>query len=1110
MTINIANNTARINYTATAGQTAFVIPFVFYNNTDLKVYINSVLKTISVHYTVTGGNGSTGTVTLGTGSTLNDKVTLVRDVPMERTTDLTSSYNAASIDAQLDRIVAQIADLDDKASRTIQINDYELASGLLLPALDNRKGKTIQFNTNTGALEVGPTGADVTALGSVASEIATLAAISANITTVASSNAQVVAVGNSMTSVNAINAALTNVNNVANNIANVNLVGGSIADVNDVADSLGEITAVQAKLTNIDTVAIASTNIGTVAGSIAQVNTVASKIADVTGVNSNIYAITTSNSNSTNINAVASNIDDVNDVANVITKVTNVADNITDVTTVAPAVSNVGTVASNVGSVNTVASNINNINIVAANGGIGATGPQGPQGLTGATGPQGIQGATGPQGPAGPAGSGGGGSGSYTHPNHSGEVTSTGDGATVIASNVVDADNLKVSGNGSNTQFLRSDGDGTFTWATPVDTNTTYSIGDGGLTQKNFTTTLKTKLDGIATGATAYTNANAVSAVTASDLDMGGNKVLFGNVYSTTGDLPSASTYHGMFAHVHGTGKGYFAHNGSWVPLANASDIVTYTVQDGQLSQNNFTDADHTKLDGIATSANNYTHPNHTGEVTSTADGATVIADNVVDEANLKVSNTPTNGYVLTAQSGNTGGLTWAAAASGGGGADLYTANESSPTAQPSATGTNAIAIGDNAISTNTNSFALGKGRSVGINSFSAHIDNGSSTYGARNNNGIAMGYLAAAGTASVCIGYGSWAGGSHSYAIGESSSNGQYSKTYSFGHSIFASASNQVNIAGAGQDVRISETYTLPKVDGTASGQVLTTNGSGVVSWATPSGGGGGSPDLYTDNYDSTSTAPSATGTNAVAIGVDALSTNSKSIAIGKSVASGADSFAANISSTSTSYGAVGSDSIALGDNNTASGARSGVLAGNSNSASGGRAVVIGGASNNASGSYSTARGAHGKTNSIRHSHATGLSQHSQGVYYLLGIDTTDATPKVINSSLSASPNTTNQIVLQNNSAYTFSGTIVAREKASEGTDVGAWEVKGIIRREANAGTTVLVNSVINELNVPTGWAVALTADTTNGCLKVEVTGVASTNIRWLATIETSEVIYA
>ena len=61
--------------------------------------------------------------------------------------------------------------------------------------------------------------------------------------------------------------------------------------------------------------------------------------------------------------------------------------------------------------------------------------------------------------------------------------------------------------------------------------------------------------------------------VTSSDLDMGGNKVLFANMYATEGDLPSATTYHGMFAHVHSTGAGYFAHAGSWVKLANYSDI---------------------------------------------------------------------------------------------------------------------------------------------------------------------------------------------------------------------------------------------------------------------------------------------------------------------------------------------------------------------------------------------------------------------------------------------------------------------------------------------------------------------------------------------------------
>ena len=40
------------------------------------------------------------------------------------------------------------------------------------------------------------------------------------------------------------------------------------------------------------------------------------------------------------------------------------------------------------------------------------------------------------------------------------------------------------------------------------------------------------------------------------------------------------------------------------------------------------------------------------------------IADQAINEAKMQISNAPTNGYALTAQSGNTGGLTWAAAGS--------------------------------------------------------------------------------------------------------------------------------------------------------------------------------------------------------------------------------------------------------------------------------------------------------------------------------------------------------------------------------------------------------------------------------------------------------------
>jgi len=41
------------------------------------------------------------------------------------------------------------------------------------------------------------------------------------------------------------------------------------------------------------------------------------------------------------------------------------------------------------------------------------------------------------------------------------------------------------------------------------------------------------------------------------------------------------------------------------------------------------------------------------------------IADQAVNEAKMQISNAPTNGYMLTAQSGNTGGLTWAEAGGG-------------------------------------------------------------------------------------------------------------------------------------------------------------------------------------------------------------------------------------------------------------------------------------------------------------------------------------------------------------------------------------------------------------------------------------------------------------
>ena len=54
------------------------------------------------------------------------------------------------------------------------------------------------------------------------------------------------------------------------------------------------------------------------------------------------------------------------------------------------------------------------------------------------------------------------------------------------------------------------------------------------------------------------------------------NKLYFSNNFAALADLQavSASTYHGMFAHVHGTGHGYFAHAGGWQQLIDTASSI--------------------------------------------------------------------------------------------------------------------------------------------------------------------------------------------------------------------------------------------------------------------------------------------------------------------------------------------------------------------------------------------------------------------------------------------------------------------------------------------------------------------------------------------------------
>lgn len=78
--------------------------------------------------------------------------------------------------------------------------------------------------------------------------------------------------------------------------------------------------------------------------------------------------------------------------------------------------------------------------------------------------------------------------------------------------------------------------------------------------------------------------------------------------------------------------------NGNMDILDNAVNSKVDKVTGKQLSTNDYTAAEKTKLAGVATGANNYLHPNHTGDVTSTGDGVTAIAAGVIVNADVNAA----------------------------------------------------------------------------------------------------------------------------------------------------------------------------------------------------------------------------------------------------------------------------------------------------------------------------------------------------------------------------------------------------------------------------------------------------------------------------------------
>jgi len=203
----------------------------------------------------------------------------------------------------------------------------------------------------------------------------------------------------------------------------------------------------------------------------------------------------------------------------------------------------------------------------------------------------------------------------------------------------------------------------------------------------------------------------------------------------------------------------------------------------------------------------------------------------------------------------------------------------------------------------------------------------------------------------------------------------------------------------------------------------------------------------------------------------------------------------------------------------NTSSGTSSFVGAGFGNQASGFASFVGTGNSNLSNSNYSgITSGAYGSTRSIVGNQVfpacntpiASASGVSQSALLILAVQTTDATATALRSDTSAA-GTTNQVILPNNSAYFFRGEVISG--VTGGGDTKGFTIEGVIKRGANAASTALVGTpTVTSSFADAGastWTIAVTADTTNGGLRVTFTGQASTTIRTVCQIRTTETTF-
>lgn len=280
---------------------------------------------------------------------------------------------------------------------------------------------------------------------------------------------------------------------------------------------------------------------------------------------------------------------------------------------------------------------------------------------------------------------------------------------------------------------------------------------------------------------------------------------------------------------------------------------------------------------------------------------------------------------------------------------------------------------------------------------------------------------------------------------------------------------------------------------------------------------------DLQTSRTDATRV---ASGNQSVVVG----GTNNTASGVQSSVVTGTTNTASGqwsvVFSGSNCNASAQGAFVGTGSFLTASSGYAGVVSGASNTASGGSSFVGGGGENTASGSYATIPGGfQATTRSLyaRMSYSSGMfaaAGDAQWGLHVLRRQTTDATLTVLTADANA-PGAANIPVLPNTSLYGFRIRVTCIQSAGSAGTVGdckAWDVVGSIKRGAAAANTALLGTpTITVLGADTGLGadnvtgaiISITADTTRGGINVNVTGEVNKTLRWVASVETTEVDY-